>query len=224
MTRPELVVFDMIGTTVQASYKIPQAFTNAFVEEGIRLSTTDVSSVRGKSKREAIRELLRVHGGEDVAARRSDEVYAAFKQFLLEYYRNEPVISIRGAESIFCWCRERDIKIALTTGFDRELAAILVQKLGWLDSIDALVCNDDVSAGRPAPDLILAAMCRLDCANVERVASVGDTVSDLEAGAHAGTGWNVGVLSGAHSRDQLLAAPHTILIDSIVELPDVFLS
>jgi len=221
MTRPELVVFDMIGTTVQASEKIPQAFTNAFIEEGIRLSTAELSSVRGKSKREAIRELLRIHGGEDIAERRSDEVYATFKQFLLESYRNEPIVSIHGAETVFGWCRERDIKIAVTTGFDRELAAVLVQKLGWLDSIDALVCNDDVSAGRPAPDLILAAMRQLNCSKVERVASVGDTVSDLEAGAHAGTGWNVGVLSGAHSRDQLLAAPHTILIGSIVELPDV---
>jgi len=218
MSRPALVVFDMIGTTVQASERIPEAFTRAFEKEGIRLSGIDVNSVRGKSKRAAIQELLAIHGGKDLATSRSDDVYRTFKRFLLDCYRNESVHAIDGAVSTFSSCHEHGIKVALTTGFDRELAALLVQKLGWLDTIDTLVCNDDVAAGRPAPDLILAAMRRLDCTDVTRVASVGDTVSDLEAGANAGTGWNIGVLSGAHSREQLAAAPHTALIDTVADM------
>ena len=222
MNTPDLVVFDIIGTTVQSSDRIPEAFTSAFNQEEIRLSAADVSSVRGKSKREAIRELLAKHGGDELADSRSDAVYAAFRNFLLECYRDGPVHAIAGAEETFSWCRQLDTRIALTTGFDRELASLLLQKLGWLELIDTVVCNDDVAAGRPAPDLILAAMRRLDFANVEMVASVGDTVSDLQAGANAGTAWNVGVLSGAHSREQLMTAPHTLLIDSVADWPSVF--
>ncbi len=48
MTQLDLVVFDMVGTTVQASEKIPQAFITAFAGEGVRLTSAAVSSVRGK--------------------------------------------------------------------------------------------------------------------------------------------------------------------------------
>lgn len=222
MSQLDLVVFDMIGTTIQASEKIPQAFVSAFAGEGVQLTSTDVSSVRGKSKREAIQELLLKHAGDKFAEHRSDVVYAAFKAQLLECYRQGPVSAIDGAEETFDWCRSHSIRTSLTTGFDHELAAVLIDKLGWLELVDALVCNDDVSAGRPAPDLILAAMSRLKLADVARVASVGDTVSDLEAGANAGTRWNIGVLSGAHSKQQLSAAPHTALIDSVANLPELF--
>ena len=72
MTELDLVVFDMIGTTVQASEKIPQAFIAALAGEGVHLTSTDVSSIRGKSKREAIQELLLAHAGQKVAKHRSD--------------------------------------------------------------------------------------------------------------------------------------------------------
>ena len=220
MTRPvDLVVFDMIGTTIAASDKIPEAFAQAFDAERIALSPADIRAVRGRSKVDAIRELLTAHRDAAFADNKTPTVYAAFKRFLLDCYRSGPLQPIDGAAVTFAWCRSIDIGVTLTTGFDRDLATLLVDRLDWNDAIDALVCNDDVAAGRPAPDLILAAMRRRQVTDVARVASVGDTVSDLEAGANAGTGFNVGVLSGAHSREQLAAAPHTALIASVADLP-----
>ena len=163
--------------------------------------------------------LLTAHRDESVASQKAQEVYGSFKAFLLDCYRTGPLVPIEGAEATFDWCRDKGIDVALTTGFDRELAELLVQRLEWEAEIDTLVCNDDVANGRPAPDLILTAMRRRNRVDVSRVASVGDTVSDLQAGANAGTGFNVGVLSGAHSREQLLAAPHTALIGSVADLP-----
>ncbi len=222
MSALDLVVFDMIGTTVQASDKIPQAFVTAFEGESIHLTIGDVSSIRGKSKREAIRDLLLTDAGDKHANTRSDMVYERFKAILLGHYRVETVTPVEGAEATFAWCRENSVLVALTTGFDRELASILVEKLRWDELIDSLVCNDDVCKGRPAPDLILGAMRRLQLVDTARVASVGDTISDLEAGANAGTGWNIGVLSGAHSRSQLNMVAHTALIDSVADLPALF--
>lgn len=221
MNRVDLVVFDMIGTTVQTSPRIPDAFTHAFATAGIALGASEIDSIRGKSKIAAIRGLLGEHGETGRGA--ADEIYAHFKAFLLDCYRHDPAVAIPGAEQTFQWCRSAGIGIALTTGFDRELAAILVANLGWEKLVDAVVCNDDVAAGRPAPDLILTAMQRLQHGDAGRVASVGDTVADLEAGANAGVGFNIGVLSGAHTETQLSAVPHTVLIRSVAELPGILM-
>jgi len=212
-----LVVFDMVGTTVEASPKIPEAFLTAFANSGIELTADDVVSIRGKSKRQAIAELLADKCPD--TPQLADQIYDAFKSSLLDRYRHGPVNAIAGAEATFRWCQVNGIGVALTTGFDRELAMLLVDKLGWGAIVDTTVCNDDVANGRPAPDLIMTAMERLQQIDVLGVASVGDTVSDLEAGANAGTGINVGVLSGAHTRQQLLSVSHTALIDSVADLP-----
>ena len=97
---------------------------------------------------------------------------------------------------------------------------LLLNALGWAEGmVDAIVCGDDVTLGRPAPDLIFRAIEAAGASSVSRVANIGDTALDLEAGHNAGVRWNIGVLSGAHDRHILERAPHTHLIDSVAELP-----
>ena len=71
--------------------------------------------------------------------------------------------------------------------------------------------------------MILTAVLRLRIDDVAEVAVVGDTSSDLVAGSRSGASMVIGVLSGAHSRSELAAAPHTHLIDSVAELPELLL-
>ena len=56
--------------------------------------------------------------------------------------------------------------------------------MGWTrHTIDAVVCGDDLTSGRPAPDLIVLAMKLTAVEDAGRVANVGDTVLDLESAA-----------------------------------------
>jgi phosphonatase-like hydrolase len=98
----------------------------------------------------------------------------------------------------------------------------LLTALQWRDAVDAVVCGDDVQQGRPAPYLIFHAMEATGTTNVQQVMNVGDTVLDLQAGHNADVRWNIGVLSGAHAREQLEQAPHTHLLPSIAALPDLW--
>jgi phosphonatase-like hydrolase len=126
---------------------------------------------------------------------------------------------VPGATSLIYNLRARGIKVALTTGFDRDIATLLLSTLGWTrNSIDAVVCGDDVTSGRPAPDLILLAMKLTAVLDPAQVANVGDTTLDLESAARAGVKWNIGVLSGAHTREALERAPHTQLVQSVDDL------
>lgn len=222
MTLPELFVFDMAGTTIEASDLVPTAFASAFAFEGIQISDAEISSVRGRSKPDAVSELLLQHAGREAAQRRASAVHQRFRDFLLENYRERGVSVIEGVNSTFAWLLSHDVGIALTTGFDRQLAELLTGLAGWADAPLALVSSDDVSHGRPAPDLIFEAMKRKKCSDPSRVAVAGDTVPDLRAAQAAGVGWSFGVLSGAHGRDQLEQEVHTAMLDSVGDLPGYF--
>jgi phosphonatase-like hydrolase len=133
------------------------------------------------------------------------------------------VRAVAGADATFRSLRERGVRVALNTGFDRETTALLLEALGWGGGVfDAVVCGDEVACGRPAPYLIFRAMEGAGAGSVHRVANVGDTVLDLRAGYNAGVRWNVGVLTGAHSRPALESAPHTHLLPSVAELPGLW--
>ena len=214
MPELDLVVLDIAGTTIRATDHIPDAFSEAFASVGVQLSDQDIQAVRGKSKREAIAELL--DPGLDAT-----KVYLDFKNILMRRFDTQGVEPIDGAAETFEWLTSRSIKIALTTGFDRDFAHRLIRDVGWDGKFDAVVCNDDVAQGRPAPDLIFRAMQWTACENVDRVAVVGDTISDLEAARNARAGWCIGVLSGAHDAEQLNSSPHTIVISSVARLPAV---
>lgn len=214
-----LVCFDMAGTTVVDDGQVPRAFTAALAEHGIALGEGDIRNVRGASKRQAILDLL--PEGPDRAAK-AERALATFREQLAALYRGT-VREIPGAAEVFRWLRERGVRVALNTGFDRETAQMLLGALRWNDgAVDAVVCGDDVARGRPAPDMIFRCMKLTGVARAESVANVGDTMLDLQAGHKAKVAWNIGVLTGAHERALMAAQPHTHLLGSVAELPGLF--
>ena len=216
---PKLVIFDLAGTTVEDRGEVAAAFTAALAEEGIEVTPEQVNAVRGAAKRQAVMNLL--PDSPDRAAR-AEQAYAAFKQQLAGRYA-QGVQAIAGAEQTFAWLRERGVKIALNTGFDREITELLLTAVGWTPGrVDAVVCGDEVRQGRPAPQLIYGCLEATGTLCIHDVAVVGDTTLDLQAGHNAGVHWNVGVLSGAHSHEQLQQQPHTHLLASVADLPSVW--
>jgi phosphoglycolate phosphatase-like HAD superfamily hydrolase len=57
--------------------------------------------------------------------------------------------------------------------------------------------------------------------DVRQVLNVGDTPLDLQSGTNAGVRGVVGVLTGAHDLESLGREPHTHIIASIAELPEL---
>jgi phosphonatase-like hydrolase len=213
------VVFDLAGTTVRDDGQVPAAFTLALAGLGITASADQIAAVRGASKREAIRHFVPPGPEHEDLARRA---YLDFQSNLRRSYRHAGASKVSGAEPTFAWLRARGVRIAFNTGFDSIITDLLLSALGWSKAADAVVCGDDVALGRPAPDLILRAMERTGVKDPLRVANVGDTTLDLQAGDRAGVRFNVGVLSGAHGRDVLEKAPHTHLLRDVGELPSLW--
>lgn len=216
MRELDLVIFDLAGTTVEDRGEVPDSLIAALAEHGIEVTREQVSGVRGASKRQAV--LHFIPPGPD-QAHAAEAAYASFREHLARRYATQGVRAVPGATRVFRAFRDGGVRVALNTGFDRETTALLIDALGWSKgTVDAVVCGDDVAQGRPAPHLIFRAMEVTGVSSVHRVANVGDTTLDLQAGHNAGVRWNVGVLSGAHDRQLLESAPHTHLLPSVGEL------
>jgi phosphonatase-like hydrolase len=218
MQLPALAVLDMAGTTIEDSGQVPEAFTTVLRRQGIAVDEAQLAALRGASKRDAIRHFVTISGGDGVEAR-TDKIYGEFRSHLSDLFNSGGVKPVEGARAAIDWLRANGVAVALNTGFDRGIVDLLLDAVDWRTAVDAVVCGDDVVNGRPAPDLIFAAMKRTGVTDARRVIAVGDTVLDLRAGRNAGAGCVVGVLSGAHSRERLEAEPHDRLIASVAELP-----
>jgi phosphonatase-like hydrolase len=216
-----LAALDMAGTTVSDDGVVERAFVRALAEVGIdeddpgmpeRLA--HVRSTMGRSKIEVFREL--VHDEP-----RAQAATHAFEASIAELVRDGGVRPIPGATETFAALRARGVAVCLTTGFSAETQQLIVATLGWVDRVDLVLAPGPGVRGRPHPDLVLTAVLRLGIDDVRAVAVAGDTANDLLAGTRAGAGIVAGVLTGAHGRAELEAAPHTHVLDSIAELPTI---
>ncbi len=216
---PALHRFDLVGTTIWFGNYVMEAFRQAFNESGIRLKDKEIKAIRGRSKRDAIAGILQVHSGSN-ALGMIETVYGTFQKLLIDSVSEQGVEPVPGTDDVFGWLRDRKVKIALNTGFDRHIISMLLDRVDWSGIVDAVVCGNDVERGRPAPDLILKAMEQTGCTNPSRVLAVGDTRFDLLAAKNAGV-LGIAVLSGAGNDEQLKACPHYAIIPSVADLHKV---
>ncbi len=217
MKHLSLVTLDMAGTTVLDKHEVEACFAAACREMSMEVDEQWIRSVQGWSKKFVFETYWkeRINPQTEAFAQKVDASYAAFKEILETHYTNNDVRPTEGCLEFFAFLRESGVKIALTTGFYRKVADIILEKLGWLEGLDSdyigsgtslidlTVTSDQVERGRPAPDMIQLAMRKLNVSDPMRVAAIGDTPSDIQSGLNAGCGWVVGVTNGTHSADQL---------------------
>lgn len=209
-----LVALDMAGTTVADGGVVEAAFHDALAALGAEATPAQLDHVRttmGQSKIEVFRALL----GDEAAARRATDAFEAAYE---RRAASEGVVALPGAEDLFVALRGRGVRVCLTTGFSDATREMLVERLGWSDLVDLSLSPGPGVRGRPFPDLVLTAALRLGVDDVRDVAVAGDTASDLLAGTRAGASIVAGVLTGAHDRAALEAAPHTHVLDSVADL------
>jgi phosphonatase-like hydrolase len=214
----ELVVFDIAGTTVYDGDAVNDCFRAALADVGVKADPAAVNEVMGLPKPEAIRQLLtaanKLTGPRDI-----DAVHVDFVARMKRYYAEGPTVrEMAGASGVFAELRRAGIKIALNSGFSRDIIDVILQRLGWAAAVDATMASDESPRGRPYPDMIGLLMKKLGVTDARRVAKVGDTPVDLQEGTSAGCSIVIGVTTGAFTRAQLEPYPHTHILDSLAEV------
>lgn len=222
----KLVVFDLAGTTVHDNKDVHRVLQSALAKHQVVISVADANEVMGIPKPIAIRTLLnkRYTGVKSINDDWIAAIHEDFVNEMISFYKHSPEVRERkGVSELFRKLKERKLKVAVDTGFDRRITAPLLVRLGWesQDLIDASVTSDEVLHGRPHPDLIFKAMELTNVTDANNVAKVGDTASDLQEGTAAGCKFVIGITTGAFSRSELERELHTHLIEEIDEVFEI---
>jgi len=215
-----MVIFDMAGTTIDEDNLVYKCIRKALEMHNF---TTDLDTVlyycAGKEKLDAIKSVIHKIHPDAVSDNLVFSIYQTFRELLEEAYEIAPVSLFSGAETVFGYLRETDIKIVFNTGYDNPTAMKILQKVNCLPGniIDALVTADMVANARPAPDMIQYALQLYDVSALECI-KIGDSITDIEEGKNAGVKFTIGITTGAQSFEMLQQAQPDEILDDLVDL------
>ena len=198
----QAVILDWAGTTVDYGCFAPVAvFIKVFQQRGITITIPQARAPMGLEKRDHIRAIAQQS---DVSAQWQQLYQSACTEADIDaMYRDSLSLQknsvldyaklIPGTLESMAYCRAHDIKIGSTTGYSQAVMEVLrpiTAAQGYVP--DALVCPDEVSAGRPAPYMIYSNAIRLGVYPMAAVVKVGDTLPDIAEGLNACC-WTIGL-------------------------------
>lgn len=234
MSKVKLVVFDMAGTTVKDNNEVLKCFLEAADSCGLKAAEEKINHMMGWTKKLVFQTLWKEQIGDEHPDyyEKVETSYSKFKEVLETYYKTHPVEATEECLETFSWLKSQGIKIALNTGFYREVTDIILNRLGWdigLNSdyigledsiIQASITPSEIykNEGRPAPYMIQKAMYQLGINDSKTVICLGDTPADLESGKNANCLFSLGVSNGTHTKEQLEKYPNDGLLSSLAEL------
>lgn len=90
---------------------------------------------------------------------------------------------------------------------------------GLTDKFDVIVGQDDIKKSKPDPEGILLA-CKKMNVGIDQLVYVGDSVSDIKAGKHAGA-YTIGFVFNPGKKEALAASGPNCLISDLIEIKDI---
>jgi len=218
LSQTRMLVCDMAGTIIQERGIVYNALFNTIRLIDDSLTRNNINRFYGCNKSEVIEHFV------DKQNMDSPEVVkmnlnSEFNYFLKKEYLNNPnVILINdNIPHFFNALRDQDIKIALNTGYNREIQKLLIDKFDLHNCIDDYISSEEVTRGRPYPFMINELMKRNSIINPNLVIKIGDTVADIIEGKNANC-QTVSVLSGSETKKSLIKYNPDFIINDIMDL------
>jgi len=189
------VLFDVDGTLVDTNYLHAVCWGEALRQQGRPVPMATVHRAIGMGSQELLDHLLGPERDHDL----DDDLDAAhltlYKQF---WGRLQP---LPGSAALLRRCARDGLRTVLASSASDDELNALRSALDADDAITDATSSEDAAAGKPAADILLAALDSVDAA-AERSAFVGDSVWDGQAAKKAGLPF-VGLTCGGSSEAEL---------------------
>jgi HAD superfamily hydrolase (TIGR01509 family) len=175
----DVVVFDLDGVVVDSEQVWDDVREQLAKERGGRWHEGAQAAMMGMSSPE-----WSAYMHDEIGLRESqEEINAEVVRRMLERYRGRlPLIdgavdAVRRLAPAF--------RLGVASSSNRPLIAAVLERAGIAELFDAVVSSEEVAAGKPAPDVYLEAMRRLD-AEPGRTAAIEDSSNGIRAARAAG--------------------------------------
>ena len=173
------VIFDCDGTLVDSEPLARTAWARTMEPYGYAVTDADAEATVGLP-------FPRTHAyfAEQVELPPVDEVWTAYSGTLFGLIDDELVVfedAVTAAREL----RSRGIPVGVASSSPRERLQRTLSRAGLLDAFDVTVAGDEVTNGKPAPDMFLLAAERLGVPP-ERCIVVEDSPPGVQAGVAAG--------------------------------------
>jgi len=206
----ELIIYDLDGVLIDSTEAIAEAFEHTLREIGVEFEEAKLMSLMGHGLIRILGEVLpEEHRGKEWELR---ERY-------IHHFQNSDTRLTRllpDVEETLMRFKERGYRQSVATNKTSSEAKRILELLGVDDVFDLVVGFLDVPNAKPAPDMIFYTLERLGVEK-EHAVFVDDTAFGLRAGVEAGVN-TVGILTGYHSREQLMEVQPDYVVDSMHEL------
>jgi phosphonatase-like hydrolase len=217
-----LVCCDVVGAAAVDGSVLERAFVEAIATQGVVTGTAayvkamvQFDRTRGWSPADVMHVLFP-----------EDEIRAQAAN--LSFERSFPAaldrfgaLPLPGANDALAKLAAAGTKVCLMSCLSRPALSLIMERLGWWQRGDLILCADDVARGFPWPDLVLTAILRLGIGDVRDVAVVTASESGILCARRAGARFVIGVLSGVQDGSRLHRAGATHLLADLSELPDL---
>jgi phosphoglycolate phosphatase len=217
-----LVCCDVVGAAAVDGSVLERAFAEAIATQGVVTGTAayvrsmvQFDRTRGWSPADVMHSLF---PGDEIRAQAAS---LAFDRSFHAAVDRFGALPLPGANDALDKLAAAGSKVCLLSSLSRPALSLIVERLGWWQRADLLLCADDVARGFPWPDLVLTAILRLGIGDVRDVAVVTASESGVLSARRAGARLVIGMLSGVHDAARLRRAGATHLLADIGDLPDL---
>jgi len=210
MSELRAVIFDMDGVLVDSYDAHLQSWQRIAAPHGYEMTPARFAATFGRTSREIIAELWgdgRLT--DEQIARLDDQKEALYREILQADF---PVMD--GAEELIDALHADGFVLAIGSSGPPQNVHLVIERLGWGKLLGAAVTGEDVTRGKPDPQVFLVASERLGVPPA-RCAVVEDAPLGVAA-ARAARMTSIALASTGRTREQLADA--NLVVDSLREL------
>jgi HAD superfamily hydrolase (TIGR01549 family) len=206
--RPPAAILDIDGTLVDSNYHHAIAWYRAFRQYDVVLPVWRIHRHIGMGGDQ----LVAAVAGEEVERERGEDIRAAETERYAELI--EEVRPLEGARELIEDLKDDGRQVVLASSAKPQEVEHYLDLLDARELADGWTTSGDVERTKPDPDLIHAALERLDG---DRAVMVGDSTWDCQAARKAGVE-TLAVLTGGFSAQELFDAGALSVFATITEL------
>lgn len=199
------VIFDMDGVLVDSEPLFLNAINRLLAQENASAVSEEENErhLIGTTVEETWRRLKTMRNLPQAVDIYMEKYDVVVRQVLKEQLKPQP-----GVSHLIRECRQRRLPKAVASSSLRSWVDLKLEALGLQDAFDAVLGGDEITHGKPAPDIYLLAAQRLGVPPAECIA-IEDSPVGIAAAAAAGT-YTVAVRTYS-TRNLDLGQAHTIL-------------